>query len=140
LRKEKLASKDKLESNIALDSNLSKNKPVVILTLESKDKTPVISFMSDNKGEFPKINLYDKYVKFFKFSFLSMRELIIDSETLFGYKTDLKIVLDEPLKNIRDTNITKKYIIKRSTSSSDEIRLISIQDKSKIVRLQKITM
>lgn len=112
-------------------------KSGVNLLLRSGDQEVVMAFMSDKEGFFPDLSIYDRYIEDFQISALGKQETVIDTDTLFGFRTRIKIIFEDSSKTKISKETTEKYLIKKS--SDHKIELLSLDGDEFVVlkRVQK---
>jgi hypothetical protein len=137
-----ITQKEKLNSNTILESTIkilnSSGNPIEAanLVLQSQDKTPVMAFMSNKLGEFPKINLYDSYIKFLQISYLGNKEIYVSTDSLFGYRSKINVCFKNSEFVHSNKRQTEKFLIKKNTS--EKLELKNIDSNSSSLELKKI--
>ena len=102
------------------------------LLIRNKRGEIVMVFVSDIKGEFPFLSIYDKYIYDFSFSFIGYHENIVEIIKLFGYNATIEVRLSKT--EYVSSQQEKKYILKKYTEK--ELVLSSLED-SEIIILEK---
>lgn len=111
-------------------------KSGVNLLLRSADQEIIMAFISDEKGFFPNLSIYDHYIKDFQFSAFGKQETVIDTDSLFGFRTKINIFFEDFDKiEISRENYLEKFLIK--DISENEIELFSLGERE-LVQLKKI--
>ena len=107
----------------------------VNLLLRNKDKDVIMAFMSNDKGFFPNLSIYDRCINELHVSALGKQETSIKTDSLFGFRTRIKIFLEDASKIKISKETTEKYLIKKMTDQ--EIELLSL-DGQELVLLERI--
>lgn len=134
IKKEKLNSSETLEAEIFIENKGTNNLPPTNLILQSESKEAIMAFMSDNNGLFPKLNVYDKYIKYLHFSRISSTEMSIETDSLFGYRSLIKIQMNDSKNFFDKSNSDIKYIIQKN--STNMIILKPLNENDAIIKLK----
>lgn len=92
----------------------------------------VMVFVSDIKGEFPFLSIYDNYIHDFNFSFVGYHENIVEINKLFGHNVTMEVRLSKT--KYVSSQLEKKYVLKKQTEK--ELVLSPLED-SEIIILEK---
>lgn len=98
-----------------------KPQPGVHLVLQNKDKKPVMAFASDSTGNFPNLNIFDEYITNLEFSFLGHQEAYLKTDSLFNYRTDIEVRLNDSSREYENIEKTITYHIKNRTQERMEL-------------------
>jgi len=111
-----------------------KEKPIsgANLLIRNNRGEIVMVFVSDIKGEFPFLSIYDKYIYDFNFSFVGYHENIIETNKFFGYNVTMEVMLSKT--KYVSSQLEKKYVLKKHTEK--ELVLSPLED-SEIIILEK---
>ena len=112
------------------------NKPInpaPILQIKNDNNKTIHGFQADSTGNTPEIFIFGKYNVSFKFTSLITEELVLDADTLLGYKSTVKVSLPKRIK-YGGYSGTEKYLIKHITGDTIELRSL---DNSKTVLLKR---
>jgi len=133
--KEDLNSSDILSAQISVFNSKGKPQGGVNLLLQNAESEIVTGFSSDEAGKFPPILIYDDYIQFLTLSFLAHDEIRISTDTLFGFRTNIKVNLVNFLISYHNEEKTIKFIITKKTSEGLELKnLISTKDERIILQ------
>ena len=107
----------------------------VHLVLLNNDKKPVLAFSSDSIGNFPYLSLYDKYITDFKVTFIGHKEVLIKTDSLFNYQTNIEIKLNDSSLQYENREKTITYFISKLTQ--EKIELVSNKGENEIILIKK---
>lgn len=139
-----ITEKEKIESNseatplytlIKVFEKPGKPKPGAIMVIRNKNQKIVMAFMSDSEGFFPNLSIHDNYIEDFQISALGKQETVINTDTLFGFRTNIIILFEDASKTKISKETTEKFLIKEITDH--EIELLSLEGQE-LVLLKKI--
>jgi len=102
-----------------------------ILAVRDKNKKNLIGFMSDDEGFFPDLNLYDEVFKEFQVSAMGKKKIIIPTDSLIGYRTKIKVYLENSGNDVDSQDTLKNFVIEKITKNKFE--LISLKNRKKII-------
>ncbi|WP_081210384.1 hypothetical protein [Salegentibacter sediminis] len=123
-----------LYSKIQVFNNPGTPQSGANLVLRNKEQEIIMAFMSDTEGFFPFLNIYDRYIENFQISALGKKEIVIKTDTLFGFKTKIKIHFQDSSKSIKSKETTEKFLIQEITDN--KLRLLTLEEE--LVLLKKI--
>lgn len=103
----------------------------VSLGLRNKNKETIMAFISDSLGKFPPLSIDDSYIHDFTFVFMGFKPVTINTDTLSGYTSKIKVVLSKSSTYYSDFDGIKSYLIRKK--KEDRIILESLEDHKKIV-------
>ena len=109
----------------------------VNLVLLNNDKKPVLAFSSDSIGNFPYLSLYDKYITDFQLSFIGHKEVSIKTDSLFNYRTNIEIKLNDSSLQYENTEKTITYFISKLTQEKLELVSNKGENEHKIILIKK---
>ncbi|HLR77227.1 MAG TPA: hypothetical protein VK106_06165 [Balneolaceae bacterium] len=115
-----------------------KEEPVGGVNLALKDKNDEVigGFVSDSLGFFSNMFIYGKnYIQKFHFTFIGRKSVIIQADTLRGYKSKVKIVLSNSQTYYSDYNGIEKYLIK--DIENEKIVLQNLENNKKIMLIKQ---
>lgn len=131
VEKESTGSNNNLNTSIQVFSE--ENIPMAgvhMLVRNNKDKV-IMAFVSNEEGFFPDLHIFDPYVDNFHFSYIGHNEVMIKTDSLFGFETKINISLSDNRISYNTEEKVLKYLIKKI--SENEIRLVSLKDKEKVL-------
>jgi len=85
--------------------------PGVNLMLRNENEYPIIPFITDRQGKISVLYIYDRYVDSFYFSFIGRQDVSIDTQELFGNKSDIKVILYSDSLIHNTSSYKKEYLI-----------------------------
>lgn len=135
--KEKLNTSEILNSEIRVFNSKGDPLPGVNLLMQNKEKALVMGFSSDKEGKFPSISIHDNYIQYFTLSFLALKEISINTDSLFGYKTNIEIYLRDSTVTYGNTVKSVKFLILDRTRKSLELQPLNGASNS-CLELRKI--
>jgi len=109
----------------------------VNLVLLNKEKKPVLAFASDSKGNFPDLSLYDKYITDFQLSFIGHKEVLIKTDSLFNYRTNIEIKLNDSSLQYENMKKSITYFISKLTEEKLELISNMGENEHKIILIKK---
>ena len=146
-RKVKMIQKKQISTTSTMTNNLPLYSSIQVLgksgnpesganlVLRNSGKKTIMAFMSDSNGYFPDLNIYDKYVEEFQVSALGQDEIIIRTDSLFGFTSKIKIHFQDSSVLRKSKEATEKFLIQKI--SDDELSFISLE-KNELVLLKRI--
>lgn len=133
IEKKKLKEKNStnyLLSKIKIINKEIRKSDVEMLIYDNQGKL-LMGFTSDENGEYPYLSLYDTKIEYFMFSSLVYQEVKIPATELFGYSSEVHVLLEKTLINRSQRNDTIKYLIK--SFNKRKIELKNIKTKEKVI-------
>lgn len=108
-----------------------KNEPFlgVNLMLRNENENPVVPFISDSEGKIAELNIYDRYINSFHFSFIGYQDVSINTQELFSYENNIKVILYSDSLKYNTTTFKEKYFIKKFESK--EMLLLSLDNNKR---------
>lgn len=119
-----------LFTKIKLTNKDLRNGDIELLIYDKNDKI-LMGFSNDENGEFPFLSLFDSKIGYFLFSSLVYQEVKIPASELFGYTTEVNILLNKTLIKNSQKNDTIKYLIK--SFSKKKIELVNSKTNEKVI-------
>ncbi|MDG1528001.1 MAG: hypothetical protein P8I51_00285 [Polaribacter sp.] len=107
---------------------------IELLVYDKKGKL-LMGFSSNKNGEFPFLSLYDTKIGCFIFSSLVYQEVKIPAEELFGYLSEIDVLLEKTLTKYSQRNDTVKYLI--NSINNNKLELKNIKTKEKIILIKE---
>lgn len=108
--------------------------PAPILHISNVNNKTIHGFQADSTGNIPEIFIFGKSDLFFKFTSIINGALVLNADTLMGYKSTVKVTLPKRIE-YRDYGGMEKYLIKHSSGDIIELRSL---DGDKTVQLESI--
>ena len=92
-------------------------------------------YVSDSGGNYPSINLSNKSIYEFHFSFVGYQEFNILADDLYGYQTNLTVVLTSSALVYNQNKLVQKYII--NEISYDKIDMTNLKNQQHVILERK---
>jgi hypothetical protein len=115
-----------------INRNLRKSE--VEMLIYDKNGKLLMGFSCDENGEFPYLNLFDTKIEYFIFSSLLFQELRIPANELFGFTTEIHILLKKNLIRYSQKKDTIKYFVKSFNKKKIELKNVRTKEKVTIVK------
>jgi hypothetical protein len=123
IKKEKLKDSTRFFSNIQILNSKGNPQAGVNLLIKNKDEVIVMGFSSNNEGEYPTLSIYDSYIQYLTFSFLGHQEISINTDSLFGLNTKIRVQLESSSVSYTNTTKSLRYLFKQHNDSLSLIPL-----------------
>lgn len=105
--------------------------PGVNMILYELNRKFYTGYVSDSGGNYPSINLISGNVHEFHFSFIGFQELKIPADDLYGYQTDLTVVLTSSALVYEQNEFVQKFLI--NEISYDKIDMTSLKNQQHVI-------
>ncbi|RKS55770.1 hypothetical protein BC962_0740 [Gillisia mitskevichiae] len=136
IKKKKLDSQDRFFADLQIFNSKNFPQSGVNMLLQNKNKKNVMAFSSDENGKFPALVITDNYIQYLTFSFIAHRALTINTDTLFGYDTAIKVNLEDSAETYSNHEGTYAFIIKNL--NSEGLELLALKNQKETIKLKRI--
>ncbi|NGP76983.1 hypothetical protein G3570_10085 [Balneolaceae bacterium YR4-1] len=98
--------------------------PAPIVQIKNDSNKTIHGFQADSTGNIPEIFIFGKSDLIFKFTSLINEELVLDADTLMGYKSTVKVSLPKRIE-YRQYEGREKYLFKQLSGNNFELRSLN---------------
>jgi len=100
-----------LTVNIIVVNEKDEPFPGVDITLRNEHEKLIIPYISNREGKISQLNIYDKYIANIRFSFIGRMGVSINTQELFGYENDIRVILHSDSLKYNTATYKEKYFI-----------------------------